>query len=81
MNFAWNNCSTFETRHLIKTNQPIGGVLGLGLQGISVISEISSQGIAPNSFTHCLAGDGGGLLVLGTSIMSDIVFTHLVKSK
>nr|KAJ0225459.1 hypothetical protein LSAT_V11C100041520 [Lactuca sativa] len=73
--------STFETRYFIKTNRPVDGVLGLGQQGISIISEISSQGIAPNSFTHCLVGDGGGLLVLGTPIMPDIVFTPLVKSK
>ncbi|CAI9269727.1 unnamed protein product [Lactuca saligna] len=81
MNYAWNNCSTFETRHFIKTNRPVDGVSGLGQQGISVISEISSQGIAPNSFIHCLAGDGGRLLVLRKPIMPDIVFTHLVKSK
>ncbi|KAL7616650.1 hypothetical protein Lser_V15G03849 [Lactuca serriola] len=55
--------------------------MGLGRQSISVISQISSQGIAPNSFGHCLAGgDGGGISAFGTPVMPNLVLNPLVKS-
>nr|KAJ0228395.1 hypothetical protein LSAT_V11C100041100 [Lactuca sativa] len=73
-------CSTSETGRLTKTKRPVDGILGLGQQGLSIMSQLSSQGIAPTSFSHCLA-DGGGLLVLGKAVVPNMVFTPLVKSK
>ncbi|KAL7616648.1 hypothetical protein Lser_V15G03847 [Lactuca serriola] len=74
-------CSTSETGQISQTERTLDGLMGLGRQSISVISQISSQGIAPNSFGHCLAGgDGGGMLAFGTPVMTDLVFTPLVKS-
>nr|KAJ0226147.1 hypothetical protein LSAT_V11C100041330 [Lactuca sativa] len=77
----FGGCSTSETKHISTTERTLDGIMGLGRQSISVISQISSQGIAPNSFGHCLAGgDGGGILAFGTLVMPDLVFTPLVKS-
>ncbi|CAI9269680.1 unnamed protein product [Lactuca saligna] len=74
-------CSTSETGQISQTERTLDEIMGLGRQIISVISQISSQGIAPNSFGHCLAGgDGGGILAFGTPVMPDLVFTPLVKS-
>nr|KAJ0228456.1 hypothetical protein LSAT_V11C100041370 [Lactuca sativa] len=73
--------STFETGQISQTERTLDEIMGLGRKIISVISQISSQGIAPNSFGHCLAGgDGGGILAFGTPVMPDLVFTPLVKS-
>ncbi|KAL7616645.1 hypothetical protein Lser_V15G03840 [Lactuca serriola] len=73
-------CSTMETGILATSDGAVDGVLGLGRQGLSVISQLSSQGIAPNSFAHCLA-DGGGILVIGQPTVPHIIFTPLVKSQ
>jgi len=50
---------------------------------MSVISQLSSQGIAPRVFSHCLKGDnsGGGVLVLGEIVEPNIVYTPLVPSQ
>nr|KAJ0227411.1 hypothetical protein LSAT_V11C100041400 [Lactuca sativa] len=79
--FCMSSCSTSETGQISQTERTLDEIMGLGRQIISVISQISSQGIAPNSFGHCLAGgDGGGILAFGTPVMPDLVFTPLVKS-
>ncbi|GFP94423.1 aspartic proteinase-like protein 2 [Phtheirospermum japonicum] len=53
---------------LMKPDRAVDGIFGFGQQGLSVISQLSSQGITPNAFSHCLKGEdgGGGILVLGT---------------
>nr|KAJ0227587.1 hypothetical protein LSAT_V11C100040940 [Lactuca sativa] len=73
-------CSTMETGILATSDGAVDGVLGLGRQSLSIISQLSSQGIAPNSFAHCLA-DGGGILVIGQPTVPHIIFTPLVKSQ
>nr|KAJ0224914.1 hypothetical protein LSAT_V11C100040930 [Lactuca sativa] len=73
-------CSTMETGILATSDGAVDGVLGLGRHGLFVISQLSSQGIAPNSFAHCLA-DGGGILVIGQPTVPNIIFTPLVKSQ
>nr|KAJ0226486.1 hypothetical protein LSAT_V11C100041540 [Lactuca sativa] len=59
-------------------------VVGFGVLGTYDpfdVGDLSSQGIAPNSFSRCPSGgDGGMILVFGTPIMPDLVFTPLVKS-
>ncbi|KAL7616651.1 hypothetical protein Lser_V15G03848 [Lactuca serriola] len=75
------SCTTSETGQISQIERTLDGIMGLGRQSISVISQISTQGIARKSFGHCLAGgDGGGILAFGTSVMPDLVFTPLVKS-
>ncbi|KAL5056207.1 hypothetical protein RYX36_036889 [Vicia faba] len=61
-------CSNQQSGDLTKSDRAIDGIFGFGQQGMSVISQLSSQGIAPRVFSHCLKGDsnGGGLLVLGS---------------
>lgn len=48
-----------------------------------MISQLSSQGVTPNAFSHCLKGGngGGGILVLGQIVEPNIVYTQLVPSQ
>nr|KAJ0225341.1 hypothetical protein LSAT_V11C100041010 [Lactuca sativa] len=63
-----------ETGVLTKSDRAVDGILGLGQRGLPIISQLSSQGIAPNSFAHYFT-DGGGFLVLGQPMVPYIVFT------
>ncbi|KAL3518466.1 hypothetical protein ACH5RR_021055 [Cinchona calisaya] len=76
-------CSTSETGDLTKSDRAVDGILGFGQQGLSVISQLASQGVTPNAFSHCLKGgnQGGGILVLGQVIEPNIVYTPLVPSQ
>lgn len=61
----------------------VDGIFGFGQQGLSVISQLASQGAAPDAFSHCLVGDGegGGVLVLGQIIDPKMVYSPLVSSQ
>ncbi|XP_042050852.1 aspartic proteinase 36-like [Salvia splendens] len=76
-------CSTSQTGDLTKPDRAVDGIFGFGQQGLSVISQLSSQGITPYSFSHCLRGEsgGGGILVLGQIVEPNIVYTPLVPSQ
>ncbi|CAI9299589.1 unnamed protein product [Lactuca saligna] len=76
-------CSTSQTGVLTKPDRAIDGIFGFGYQGLSVITQISSQGIAPDAFSHCLVrnGGGGGILVLGQIIEPTMVYTPLIQSQ
>ncbi|KAI3461348.1 hypothetical protein Pfo_018011 [Paulownia fortunei] len=76
-------CSTSQTGDLTKPDRAVDGIFGFGQQGLSVISQLSSQGIVPNAFSHCLKGGngGGGILVLGQIVEPNIVYTPLVPSQ
>ncbi|KAL5543703.1 hypothetical protein UlMin_007487 [Ulmus minor] len=62
------------------TANAVDGIFGFGQQNVSVISQLSSQGVAPKAFSHCLIGDdtGGGTFVLGKIDDPSIVYTPLV---
>ncbi|CAL1404122.1 unnamed protein product [Linum trigynum] len=76
-------CSTLQTGDLKKPDRAVDGIFGFGQQGMSVISQLASQGAAPRVFSHCLKGDdaGGGILVLGEIVEPNIVYTPLVASQ
>ncbi|PNY04342.1 aspartic proteinase-like protein 2-like [Trifolium pratense] len=76
-------CSNQQSGDLTKSDRAIDGIFGFGQQGMSVISQLSSQGIAPRVFSHCLKGDsnGGGLLVLGEIVEPNIIYSPLVPSQ
>ncbi|KDP43931.1 hypothetical protein JCGZ_05398 [Jatropha curcas] len=76
-------CSTQHTGDLTKPDRAVDGIFGFGRAGMSVISQLSSQGITPNVFSHCLKGDdaGGGVLVMGEVLEPNIVYTPLVPSQ
>lgn len=76
-------CSTSQTGDLTKSDRAVDGIFGFGRQGMSVISQLSSQGLTPNVFSHCLKGDdsGGGVLVVGEVLEPNIVYTPLVPSQ
>ncbi|CAH1441693.1 unnamed protein product [Lactuca virosa] len=76
-------CSTSQTGDLTKPDRAIDGIFGFGQQGLSVIAQLSSQGVAPDAFSHCLVGNGGGggILVLGQIIEPTMVYTPLIQSQ
>ncbi|CAH1441692.1 unnamed protein product [Lactuca virosa] len=76
-------CSTSQTGDLTKSDRAVDGIFGFGQQGLSVIAQLSSQGISPNAFSHCLVGNGvgGGILVLGQIIEPNMVYTPLIASQ
>ncbi|XP_060201401.1 aspartic proteinase 36 [Lycium barbarum] len=76
-------CSTSQSGDLTKTDRAIDGIFGFGQQGLSVISQLSSRGITPKIFSHCLKGEGngGGILVLGEILDPRIVYSPLVPSQ
>ncbi|XP_057541495.1 aspartic proteinase 36 [Amaranthus tricolor] len=75
-------CSVAQTGDLTKTDRAVDGIFGFGQQAMSVVTQLSSQGIAPAAFSHCLRGDdnGGGILVLGSIVEPGMVYTPLVPS-
>jgi hypothetical protein len=59
------------------------GILGLGQNELSIISQLNSQGLSPKVFSHCLKGseEGGGIFVLGKIVSPRLIFTPLVSYK
>ncbi|XP_047308440.1 aspartic proteinase 36 [Impatiens glandulifera] len=76
-------CSMSQTGDLTKSDRAVDGIFGFGQQSMSVISQLASQGIAPNAFSHCLKGNngGGGILVLGSIVEPNMVYSPLVPSQ
>ncbi|PON32557.1 Aspartic peptidase [Parasponia andersonii] len=76
-------CSTLQTGDLTKSDRAVDGIFGFGQQGMSVVSQLASQGIAPKVFSHCLKGEdgGGGILVLGEIVEPNIVYSPLIPSQ
>ncbi|MFS8007590.1 putative nepenthesin [Helianthus anomalus] len=76
-------CSTSQTGEYNDTRIATSGVLGLGQNGLSIISQLSSEGIAPKAFSHCFLGSrsGEGVFVIGYIIEPNMVFTPLVQSQ
>ncbi|KAG5556747.1 hypothetical protein RHGRI_007123 [Rhododendron griersonianum] len=76
-------CSTYQSGDLTKIDKAIDGIFGFGQHDLSVISQLSSHGVTPRVFSHCLKGDGsgGGILVLGEILDSSIVYSPLVPSQ
>ncbi|KAL5543697.1 hypothetical protein UlMin_007481 [Ulmus minor] len=76
-------CSTTTKGDLTKSDRAVDGIFGFGQNEMSVISQLSSQGVAPKVFSHCLSGDntGGGILVLGEIVEPNIVYSPLVPNQ
>lgn len=76
-------CSTSQTGDLSKPDRAVDGIFGFGQQSLSIISQLSSQGITPDAFSHCLKGgdSGGGILVFGQIVEPNLVYTPLVPSQ
>ena len=78
-----NRCSISQSGDLTKTDKAVDGIFGFGPGPLSVVSQLSSRGITPKVFSHCLKGDGdgGGVLVLGEILEPSIVYSPLVPSQ
>ncbi|XP_076945517.1 aspartic proteinase 36-like [Bidens hawaiensis] len=81
--FITFGCSTYQSGGLTKSDRAMDGIIGFGQHGLSVISQLSAQGITPKVFSHCLRGDGngGGKLVLGEILSPSMVYSPLVPSQ
>lgn len=75
----YNRCSDSQSGDLTKPERAVDGIFGFGQSDLSVISQLSSRGIVPKVFSHCLKGtqNGGGILVLGEVVEPGIVYTPL----
>lgn len=78
-----NRCSISQSGDLTKADKAVDGIFGFGPGALSVVSQLSSRGLTPKVFSHCLKGDGdgGGILVLGEIKESSIVYSPLVPSQ
>nr|XP_027185995.1 aspartic proteinase-like protein 2 [Cicer arietinum] len=78
-----SECCTHIDWGLIETPTTFDGIFGFSLGSLSVVSQLSACEIIPNTFSHCLKGDGsgGGILALGTVVEPSIVYTPLVPLK
>lgn len=78
-----NSCSTSHTGDLSKPDRSVDGIFGFGQQSLYIISQLSSQGIPPDAFSHCLKGgeSGGGILVFGQIVDPNLVYTPVVPSQ
>ncbi|KAI3738211.1 hypothetical protein L2E82_28234 [Cichorium intybus] len=76
-------CSTYQSGDLARSDKAMDGIFGFGQHDLSVISQLSAQGITPKVFSHCLRGDGagGGKLVLGEILAPTMVYSPLVPSQ
>lgn len=76
-------CSNYQSGDLTKSDRAVDGIFGFGQNELSVISQLSSRGISPRVFSHCLKGkaNGGGILVLGEIVEPGIVYSPLVPSQ
>ncbi|XP_073223023.1 aspartic proteinase 36-like [Cicer arietinum] len=76
-------CSTKQSGAVTETGVTLDGVIGFGPGVISVFSQLSSKRITPKVFSHCLKGDsnGGGILVFGAILESNIVYSPMVPSQ
>ncbi|CAL9224734.1 unnamed protein product, partial [Arabidopsis halleri] len=72
--------------HLGLTSLPetsIHGIVGLGKGRLLVLSQLSSQRLAPEVFSLCLSGgqEGRGVMILGENRLPNTVYTPLVRSQ
>ncbi|XP_013637060.1 PREDICTED: aspartic proteinase-like protein 2 isoform X1 [Brassica oleracea var. oleracea] len=76
-------CSTYQSGDLTKSDKAVDGIFGFGRGKLSVVSQLSSRGITPPVFSHCLKGDGsgGGVFVLGEILVPGMVYSPLVPSQ
>ncbi|XP_010247714.1 PREDICTED: aspartic proteinase-like protein 2 [Nelumbo nucifera] len=76
-------CSNYQSGDLTKPDRAVDGIFGFGQHDLSVISQLSSRGITPKIFSHCLIGanSGGGVLVFGEIVEPNIVYSPLVPNQ
>ncbi|KAK6933447.1 Xylanase inhibitor, N-terminal [Dillenia turbinata] len=80
----WHVRCGFNISGLLSTSHGrIDGILGLGPQDFSIVSQLASTGEMPWVFSECLRseGDGGGFLIFGEVINHTLMYTPLLPSK
>lgn len=62
--------------NLTEQRGAVDGIFGFGQQGLSVFTQLVSQGIIPNAFSHCLkGGDYGGKILVSVMLWNQTLFT------
>lgn len=81
--FVVFGCSTYQAGDLTKSEKAVDGIFGFGHGDLSIVSQLSSRGITPRAFSHCLKGDGsgGGILVFGEILEPGLVYSPLIPSQ
>ena len=64
------SCGRIQTGSFLGSAAP-NGLLGLGMDSISVPSLLASEGVAANSFSMCFGEDGHGRINFGDTGSSD----------
>ncbi|KAM3303007.1 aspartic proteinase 36-like [Capsicum chacoense] len=74
---------TLRTGDLSISYRAIDEIFGLGKLGFLIIVQLSTRGVTPTVFSHCLKGSNGGVgvLVLGQVVEPNLVYTPLVQSQ
>ncbi|KAI3771418.1 hypothetical protein L6452_02582 [Arctium lappa] len=52
----WLPYIKWTPRDLTISDRAVDGIFGFGQQGLSIFAQLSSQGISPDSFSHCRVG-------------------------
>ncbi|CAH9094764.1 unnamed protein product [Cuscuta europaea] len=52
-------CSTYQLGYLTQSNLALDGIFGFNRNKMSIISQLSSEGVVPKVFSHCLKGGEG----------------------
>ncbi|EFH46736.1 predicted protein, partial [Arabidopsis lyrata subsp. lyrata] len=76
-------CSNLHAGLISLPETSIHGIVGLGKGRLLVVSQLSSQRLAPEVFSLCLSGgqEGGGVIILGENRLPNTVYTPLVRSQ
>ncbi|KAI5076611.1 hypothetical protein GOP47_0008676 [Adiantum capillus-veneris] len=72
-------CAVSASGGLQKRDQALDGILGLGQSNLSLVLQLANQKKTPQTFAHCLEGEGkgGGILVIGEVNESGLSYTPL----
>ncbi|XP_047335349.1 aspartic proteinase 39-like [Impatiens glandulifera] len=74
-------CSTSVKGPIFEGGRAINGIFGFGQGHSSVLSQLISQKVMPNVFSHCLRGDEGGIVVLGEIMHPNMVYSPLIPTE
>ncbi|XP_047335574.1 aspartic proteinase 36-like [Impatiens glandulifera] len=72
-------CSTSVKGPVFEGGRAIDEIFGFVQGHSSVLSQLISQKVMPNVFSHCLRGDEGGIVVLGEIMHPNMVYSPLIN--
>ncbi|CAH9102963.1 unnamed protein product, partial [Cuscuta europaea] len=70
-------CSTYQLGYFAQSNLALDGIFGFNRNKMSIISQLSSEGVISKVFSHCLKEGEGSFFVLGEAIGLNLMWTPL----